>query len=644
VKVSGGFIAAGCVAAALAYAVVLAVLKWVPRYDCLTLPLVLFGIFHALDRVSVRERTVALHLVTQIFVAAFLVHLWTLGYEGRNAVFGGILPWSDSHDFYDDALRLVHGHRFNEVSSKRPLFTAALAALLRISGGDLRFALVVCAVFGALATALAALEVWKTHGYKSALLVFAILLFFERRWTGFVQTEHLGLPMGAVGFALFWRASRRPPGEARALALSGLFAMTVGLMARAGAFFVLPALVIWAARRLVPPEAKARLRFSALAAMVIGLGVASHEAVLLATGQGVTFSDYPAIAYGLMHGQDYTFLAEAHPELAALPVEERVSAASRVLFGEALADPLALVRGFARSGAGLFTSPYGMFSYVWTNPDDHVLEAGLQAASHRPFSQVVHWRRTLGTLSLLNGLAMGALGVAFVAAWVGSSAVLLRRRAAGPDRDPVRSLLAHASVGVVLSAPFTPPWITSGQQVQTVTLAFVAALPAVVLLGRAVVAPVRRTAGPSPRDVLRFAPPSFVVALVALIAWLRASPEPVPPCTGSGHVVRVFPGIRAVVSSSRSLAFAEKARADLEASMRFLVKHNASLTRSLAPFLRTRTVYVSGFDACTLRAKILVDQDARLGFSRAWRRIDAEVLEAAAVLRVTGVDQTPVEP
>lgn len=632
---------------AAAYAGVLALLQWVPRYDCIVFVAAAALVFRLLDGASPRGRALALHAVTQLFAAAFLVHLWVVGYEGRNVVFGGILPWSDSHDFYNDALRLVHGERFTEISSKRPLFSAALGALLKVSGGDLRFALVVCAVVGAWATALAALEVWKTHGFRSALVVYLVVLFFERRWTGFVQTEHVGLPMGVIGFALFWRAQRRDGARARSLALAGLFAMTLGLMARAGAFFALPALALWGARRLTSGARREQARFLALAAAAVLLGFFVHRGVLAATGRGVTFSDYPGIFYGLMHGEDYTYLVQTHPHLGALPVDARVPESWRIVTSEARQDPMLVVTGFAKSGAGLFTSPYGIFSYVWTNPDDHVLEDAVvvrQAMRNEGLlGPLWHWRRTLGTYSLLNAGAMGALGAALVLSTAWAIVALVRRR-----RDPDLSLLRHVIAGVLLSAPFTPPWITSGQQVQTVTLSFVAAVPAVVLLGR------RRDLDDDPAaeapwwrvDPLRLAPPAFAVALAALVAWMRFAPSEVPPCDGQAHVVRLFPGTQVEVASTRTLSFRAKGLADLETSIRFLAKHNGMLTRSITPTMRVGTVYASAFDACDRRAKIVIDEARGAGLvgTSTWRAIDAEPLETPAVLRLRSGAQRPVEP
>jgi len=132
------------------------------------------------------------------------------------------------------------------------------------------------------------------------------------------------------------------------------------------------------------------------------------------------------------------------------------------------------------------------------------------------------WRNTLGTYSLLNAAAMGALGAALVIGTFVSIIVLFvkrlrsrRRRADGAeDETPELSLVRHAIAGVLLSAPFTPPWITSGMQVQTVTLAFVAAVPACALLAR------KRDDEPPERDRIIVAPFAFAAVVLLFVAWL----------------------------------------------------------------------------------------------------------------------------
>ncbi|HEY8079555.1 MAG TPA: hypothetical protein VIF62_35740 [Labilithrix sp.] len=626
---------ASSVLAIAVYAVLLAGLKWVPRYDCVTLVPLLVVVFRVLAPVAPRARSLAVHAIAQILCFAFLDHLWTLGYEGRNAVFGGILPWSDSFDYYDDALRLVHGGRFSEVSSKRPLFTTVFAALLKMSGGDLRFALAVCAIAGAAAVAIATLELWRTHGARAAFVVFFVLLCFERRWTGFIQTEHVGLPLGALGFALFWRANRVVDEDrfrARRLALIGLFAIATGLMARAGAFFVIPALAIWGARKIAPDR---KLGFLVNAALAAAAGFAVHKAVLAATGSGVTFSDYPGIVYGLVHGEDYSYLNQTHPVLSTLAVTDRVAASWTIVLADMRAHPGMVVLGLLKSGGGLFASPFGMWSYVWTNPDDHVLEnadavrASMQA--HGLAGPLLLWKNTLGLYSLVNAGVMALLSGAFVIATAAAIVKLFVKRRSQPEL----SLLRHVAVGVIASAPFTPPWITSGMQVQTVTLAFVAAFSGCALLARP------RDDEPPVRDAIAFAPPAFAAVVAILVAWLKLAPNAAPSC--SGHRVEIYPSTAVEVAPARSALFRSKAEADLRFSIEFLARHNEELTDSIVPYMHPGTVYVAGFDACERKAKLLVDDTRALGDAR-WQTIDATPLEVPRILRVTKRNQTPVEP
>jgi hypothetical protein len=621
------------IGAALAYGALLAVAKVVPRYDCIALVAFLFFIFRELDRASPRARTFGLHGVTVVLLGAYLVHLWTLGYEGRNAVFGGVLPWSDSHDYYGDSLRLVHGERFLEVGSKRPLYSVALAGLLRITNGDLRVCFVLMALAGAWATALAALEVWKTHGWKSALVVYLLLLFIERRWTGFVQTEHLGLPLGAIAFTLVWRAhyGKGPNPRAPALVLAALFALTLALVARTGSFFVLPAIAIWAALRFYRHIVR-RLFFLVLAANVVMAGFVMNRAVVSSCGSGVLFSDYPGIVYGMMHDEGFGHLGQKHPELNELPIDQRVKASWAVVKSEAKAKPQLVAGGLVRSGLGLFLDPLGMFGYVWTNPDDFALEDGAKVRAVGPLKL---WVRENGIYSLFNAVAMGALGAALVVSSVGAVVVVYWKR----RHDPELSLLRWAYGGILLSAPFLPPSITSGQQTQTATMAFVAALPAVVFILEAK-KPERSSSS------LAWLVPATGLALVLVVAWMKLAPSIPPPCIPSSApdtLLRVFARTDVEIARQRSLSLRKNAEKDLRSNFPLLGKHNPELVGSVEPYLKPGTRYVSAYDACDRSVKIVVDDEHVLPASAnasTWTSVRAKPLATSAIVRV----QRPVEP
>src|SRR5215467_1334955 len=178
------------VGGAVAYSLLLVVERALPRHDALLLPVALYFGFRAIDEAPPRWRTGALAATTVVLTAGALLQLWTVGYEGRSAVIGGIVPLSDSHDYASDALRLVHGGKF-AYATRRPLFPALLALLLRATGSNLRVSLTLLACCGVAGIVLVTSEIWRTHGFRSAWLVYVLLYFFERRWAGFVQTEHL---------------------------------------------------------------------------------------------------------------------------------------------------------------------------------------------------------------------------------------------------------------------------------------------------------------------------------------------------------------------------------------------------------------------------------------------------------------------
>jgi hypothetical protein len=623
--------AAAALALALTYGLVLAVCKLLPLNDALAFSGVLIVIVLLLDRCSGRTRGLVLHAIVQVIVLSWVMNLWTLGYEGRSAVFGGILPWSDSFGFLNDALRLTHGHML-EMSAKRPIFPTTLAALLRLFGGDLRLALLVLSAFAAWTVALATNAVWATHGRRAALIVLAILLFSERHWAGVIQTEDIGLPLGLIGFTLIWRATAASdvdPAAARVRVLAGLFAITIALMARAGAFFILPALAIWSALHLVPAQRNARLRHFGMAVAAIVAGAAVHEIVLHAAASGMSFSDYPAIVFGLIHHRDFTLLKELHPELNALSGAAQASAAWQIVIAEALKQPGLVVVGLLRSLAELFYTPNGLFGFVWRNPDDMVLENGAAVRAAMAHYSILGpfqlWIAQRGVYSLVNALAMAVMAVAWVGVTIAALVSLFRRPA-----DRYRTLLRWAMAGVLLSAPFTPPWITQAHQVETATLAFIAVTTALWRLreGR----PLMRLPGRG----LAGLPLGFAAVVVLAAVWLPARPLQSPDATRTMHL---YPSAMVRVSEQRSLNFTDRRDADLWFSIQYLKKHNAGFTASLTPYLKPGTVYALGFDTRDGNAKILIDDTRKLDPAARWQVVAGTPLAEPSVVHITAVSR-----
>jgi hypothetical protein len=650
-------------AAMVLYAAAMAWYKVLPLYDCVVLVPLLAVAFWVVDRVdaarpgddparleTTRLRAVVLFGASAILCTAFLVRLWTLGYEGRNAVVGGILPWSDSADFQSDALRLVHGVRFSTASSRRPLFSALLATLLWTSGGNLRIAIGVLTALGAAAMTLPALEVWRTHGARAAFVVYLVFVFFERRWTGFIQTEHLGLPLGAVGFVLLWRASGglRPPEAGpsrRTVAIAaGVFAIALGLFARAGCFFVLPMLALWGAQ-LAPPPRRWRAFAGYMAAGALALAV--HEAVVLAVATGSSFSDYPAIAYGLLHGKDFTWMQETHPWLLSRPLRQRAFEAWRILGGDLLRAPWLVPMGLGQSIVSFVTSPFGLFSYVYTTPDDRIFEDGARVQSLWQSGGVGalldYWRRSLGAFSIANTAAMGALGVGFVLAFSAGAVRVLRgwRAAIAQPAGPPALLLA-STVGILASVPFMPPWITSGIQVQTATLGFAATTAAMMFARprrRSVSVAAASARAPYPRAHVR-ALAGAVALFAAGLTAVRLLPERCPTADVSPlHWVHLDGPATVEVATDRTMSLRQKALGDLRTSLDILNRHNEVFVAVLGSSLHVGTLYHSVYDPSREAWELLVDEDRALDGATGWVAIDSLPLEASGAERLIATER-----
>jgi len=168
-----------------------------------------------------------------------LAALWQDAAVHHNAI-GGLLPWSDAGGYYYDAQRLHDGHLLGW-SARRPLFTGLLASLLAVTGGNLQTSLASLAALNGVALFLLAREVRAWSGPTEAAVVTMMGYLFYRvdGGAGTTLTENLGLAMGALGFAVIIRGALI--GRPRTVAL-GVAYLTIALMARAGAFFVLPAI------------------------------------------------------------------------------------------------------------------------------------------------------------------------------------------------------------------------------------------------------------------------------------------------------------------------------------------------------------------------------------------------------------------
>jgi hypothetical protein len=208
------------------------------------LPLGLACVFFAISRIKARWHWPVLLVLFVSLCGMVLSSVWGKGVSDLS-VMAGHFQLSDAWSYLNGSLNLMHFGHLTDVCSRRPISPALGSIILYVCGGHVRCYLAILVFFTATGIAWSVRELMRTHGY-AASYVFALGLFlFYRRFIGTVLTEHVGLLLGVIAFAMIWRSAYN---RSKIELTGGVFALSTALFARAGAFFVLPAIAVWASR------------------------------------------------------------------------------------------------------------------------------------------------------------------------------------------------------------------------------------------------------------------------------------------------------------------------------------------------------------------------------------------------------------
>lgn len=385
-----------------------------------------------------------------VLFALPLAGLWNSGLTRPFTFIGGLLPMQDAHAYYADAQRLLAGYPFSLVSSMRPLFPGLLATLLGVTGHNLQAALAILVLITAISCFLLAREVQQTHGSLPGLMTLGLLFFYYRTYIGATLTENLGLCLGAIGLAVVWHGAQRR--HVNALLL-GIFLLTLGLAARAGAFFVLPAIILWGAW-VFRGQGRLSLRFLIGGTSAVLFGFLANSLLFKAVGtaEGMAFSNFAQVLYGqAVGGKGWTQVFRDHPELSGMnmygaELNRRVYALALEAF---LNNPSGLLIGAAKSWWDLLNiRTLGIFTFVSALGSD------------------VPGDRLFAFAGRLVIYACCVLGIRHC----------YRRR-----DDAVHSLLLAAIAGIVISAPFVPP-IDGDTRVYAATIPIIATFAGISIL------------------------------------------------------------------------------------------------------------------------------------------------------------------
>ncbi|MDA0786388.1 MAG: hypothetical protein O3B37_08855 [Proteobacteria bacterium] len=270
-----------------------------------------------------------------------LLGFWLVGRTHPNAI-AGLLPWNDAAGYYGCALLILDGENITPFCQRRPVYSLYLAGLLNAGGGSLQMALVLQTILNGAAIFGGALFVAWRWGTAAAFVAAAILSAYVAIFSVTTLTENLGFVLGTAGLLLIFVGAER---SRHPVIGAGVFLLSAALNARAGAFFVLPLLLVWPFLETgLSPGRRAR------AAAYISIGAAAGfvpgtiAASLLGEGVGEIHSNFAYILYGIAAGGErwvYTL-----QQLPGASTEEISAAAWELIRTQPHLFALGLFQGF----------------------------------------------------------------------------------------------------------------------------------------------------------------------------------------------------------------------------------------------------------------------------------------------------------
>jgi hypothetical protein len=304
-------------------------------------------------------------LTATLFVFALdLAGLWLAAESGSAMLIGGLLPWSDASAYLWGAQLLNAGAPLDAWHGRRPFFMSLFAVLLGVTQENLQWSNAILVAIIAVACFLFARSVRASHGAAAAVVALLVIWIFYSRFIGTPLSEHLGLALGAIALAVLWQSAQQS--RLGLFWAVGLWLLTCALITRAGAFFVLPALLAWGIwHSYHTVSLRESLKVMAMGSAAIGAGFMLDSLLRhVLVPDAVPFGNFSYTLYGLIVGnKGWSRVLFDHPEIAQLGDAEAARYVYQLAFEAFRANPMSAVTGalgawrdyFSYYGRGLFS-------------------------------------------------------------------------------------------------------------------------------------------------------------------------------------------------------------------------------------------------------------------------------------------------
>ncbi len=286
----------------------------------------------------------------------YLIWLWNSG-ESVSLSLAGFFPISDASGYWTCSNTLLDFGNFGnwpswaEFCQRRPIYLSWLAGLMVIGDRTIHGVLAVQVAFVSIALALLVRQSTRLTGWAgSVFLILYLLIFFSSNAWPLVMTENTGLVFGLFGVAILLSAAEDLSSK---LLLIGCALTSIALNARAGAFFILPLLVIWS---VCAAEYAGKRKFIWGIYAVIGcsIGFLLQISIVWITGgnPASSHSSFAYVLYGLsVGGSGWQQVLVDHSQVLNQAVSD--SGAAKMIyqwaFSNILSNPLVFLKALLKS-------------------------------------------------------------------------------------------------------------------------------------------------------------------------------------------------------------------------------------------------------------------------------------------------------
>ena len=296
---------------------------------------------------------------TLLLFSLSLIYKWQTA--DNFSTVGGLFPVRDAYDYYQGAQTIIYGRDLSGSSTYRPIYTAFLATVMWIANGNLQMVLILLAILNALAIFCVSIEInriLENSLFSAIFLVFGYIFF--RRFSGTLLTENLGFLMGNLTLFFLLRGAAS---QKLNHILFGLFLLTFGLNARAGAYLILPVIVLWAAISFRANHSFWKTFFTGIAVIFIGMAGNWLLAKAIHSPTSAMFSNYSYTLYGLAVGnKGWEQVLVDHPGVSANEIYT-------LAFNKIKNEPALFIQGIAGAYSDYFVASRGAFSFLLLKRD-----------------------------------------------------------------------------------------------------------------------------------------------------------------------------------------------------------------------------------------------------------------------------------